>query len=79
MKCTKKFGMTHRPQKPIKNNAWLCKALTNHQIPAESNVRVKSSTMTESLSYGRLPIMQVRSDLIIKSESLHLIKLKTSS
>ena len=35
--------------------------------------------MTESLSYGRLPLMQMRTDLNIKSDSLHLIKLTTSS
>ena len=35
--------------------------------------------MTESLSYGRLPLMQVRADIDIKNDSLHVIKLTTSS
>ena len=35
--------------------------------------------MTKSLSYGRNPLMQVRADLNIKNDSLHLIRLTTSS
>ena len=38
-----------------KRNASVCKVVPTHQIPVESHVRLKSSTMTESLSYGRLP------------------------
>ena len=36
------------------NNARICRVLPTHRIPAESHVRLKSSTMTEALSYGRL-------------------------
>ena len=62
-----------------KYKSWVCKVLPTHRIPAELHVRLKSSTMTEFLSYGRLPLMQVRADLNIKNDSLHLIKLTTSS
>ena len=66
--------MTGRPK-----NAWVCKVLPTHWIPAESHVSLKSFTMTESLSYGRLPLMQVRAYINIKNDSLHVIKLTTSS
>ena len=73
--------MTYRPNviKKRKNNAWVCKVLPIHWTPIESHVRPKSSTLTESLSNGRLPLMQLRADLIIKNDSLHMIKLTTSS
>ena len=76
-----KLGMTYRPNviKKRKNNAWVCKVLPIHWTPIESHVRPKSSTLTESLSNGRLPLMQLRADLIIKNDSLHMIKLTTSS
>ena len=57
----------------------MSKVLSTQRIPAESHGRLKSFTMTESLSYGRLLIMQVRADFNIKNDSLHLIKLTTSS
>ena len=57
----------------------MSKVLSTHRIPAESHGRLKSFTMTESLSYGRLLIMQVRTDFNIKNDSLHLIKLASSS
>ena len=42
--------MTDRPN-VIKKNAWVCKVLPTHRIPAESHVRLKSSsTMPEFLS-----------------------------
>ena len=62
-----------------KYKSWVCKVLPTHRRPAELHVRLKSSTMTEFLSYGQLPLMQVRADLSIKNDSLHLIKLTTSS
>ena len=50
-----KIGNDSRPKKRIKkNNAWVCKVLPTQRIPAESHIRLKSSTMTEALSYGQL-------------------------
>ena len=79
-KMCEKIGNDSRPKKRIKiNNAWVFKVLLTNRIPAESHIRLKSSTMTEALSYGRLPLQQVRADLDIKNDSFHLIKLTMSS
>ena len=72
-KCVKKLGMTDRPNAMKKN--WVCKVLPTYWIPAEWHVRLKSSTMTESLLYGRLPLTQARADLNIKNDGLHLMRL----
>ena len=57
--------MTDRPN-VIKKNV-----LPTHGIPVELHVKLKSYIMTESLPYGRLPLIQVRADLNIRNDSLH--------
>ena len=71
--------MVDGPNVIKKNNAWVCKVLSTHRIPTESHAMLKLSTMTEFLSYGQLPFMQVRADLNIKKRRFQLIKLTTSS
>ena len=79
-KISEKIGNDSQTNKTHKkNHAYVCKVLPTHRIPAESHVRLKSSTMTEALPYGRLPLMQVRANFNIKNDSLNLIKLTTFS